>query len=573
MIESTNTGNQIDIKKYLYLILARKWLFVIVAIGSFLLVTFYFHLKGPVYVTHCALSIENPGFWRSVSIQEISNRKVALKTRLGHLKSQRLLRAVAEKLDLQRKLGFSSEEAAISLLQRSIYVYESSKKSNIIIIEVAGKNPQLITDIANVTADVYIKQEAEDTLYISKQLDKWLTLGEETDDWANISAEDIETARAIESIPSVLKDDVLRNLKAQRIEIETERRKLSQYYLEKYPPLAFLNNELAAINKQIWERTSAILQSIKIGADEGLIPSNIRVLNYARVPTKPNKTRQNKMTVLVVVFSTGALFLFLVIKGLADRTIKTEDDLTNIPFLGYIPSSEGPVNIRELPFKTREASSLIRTSINFAMPTGHEKCLLVTSPLPGEGKTTVSAIVGTAMARTGKKTILIGGDMRRSKIHEIFDLPHDLPGLSDYLKGRKTEKEVIINSYKQHLDILPSGILTESSSDLLSSDRMRSLIEKLKKEYDRIIIDAPPVMGISDSLLLSKFVDSVVLVTRFSKTGQAIFNHALNQLKGCGAPIIGVVINEFDASKMKHSPYKYYHSYYSYNLMQENPES
>jgi capsular exopolysaccharide synthesis family protein len=573
MIESKNTGNEIDIQKYFYLILARKWLFVAVAVGSFLLVTFYFHLKGPVYVARCDLSIENPGVWRNISIQEISDRKVELKTRLGHIKSQRLLQEVVEKLDLKKGLNVSSEEAAINAIQRSIYVYESEKNSNIITIEVVGKNPKLITDIANAAASAYVKQDAEDTLYISKKLDEWLALGSEISDWANISDDNIEIARAIESIPTVLKDEVLRNLKAQRIEIETERRKLSQYYLEKYPPLAFFNNELAAINKQIWERTSAILQSIRIGADEGLIPSTIRVLNYARVPTKPSKAEQNKMTILVVFFSVTALFLFLVIKGLADRTIKTEDDLTNIPFLGYVPSSEGPVNIRELSFKTREASSLIRTSINFAMPTGHEKCILVTSPLPGEGKTTVSAIVGTAMARAGKKTIIVGGDMRRSKIHEIFDLPNDLPGLSDYLKGEKTEKEVIINSYKQHLDLLPSGILTESSSDLLSSERMRFLIEKLKKEYDRIIIDAPPVMGISDSLLLSKFVDSVVLVTRFSKTGQAIFNHALNQLKGCGAPVIGVVINEFDATKMKHSPYKYYHSYYSYNLMQEDNSS
>jgi len=374
----------------------------------------------------------------------------------------------------------------------------------------------------------------------------------------------------IESIPSVLRDDVLKQLKADHIDICANIRELQQHYLGKYPPLRFLKEELAERDRQIWQRTKTILQSIKIGSDEGLIPSTLRVLNYAQIPTSPDRSAQSKLTILATFGPALLLFIFFVIRDVADQKIKTEDDLSNVNFLGYLPSSEKIETVRELPYKTKEASSLIRTSINFAMPNDREKCILLTSPLPSEGKTTVAAVLATAMARAGKSTVLVSGDMRRPRIPEMFKLDGDSPGLSDYLTGEKSRNEIIIKSHTKRLDVILSGRVTNDSSDLLSLDRMKRLVEDLKRDYDKVIIDAPPLMmGISDALLISQCVDGVVLVTRFNKTNRLIFNHALKHLKDCGATILGVVINGFDPTQMKNTHYRYYNNYYSYSLMNE----
>jgi len=162
--------------------------------------------------------------------------------------------------------------------------------------------------------------------------------------------------------------------------------------------------------------------------------------------------------------------------------------------------------------------------------------------------------------------------MRRPKIAQMFNVPVDLLGLSNYLKGESEADEIIARTHRDKLDLIVSGPATSDSSDLLSSGRMQELLNRLKKKYDKIIIDTPPIMmGIPDALLISKYVDSVVLVTRFNKTNRLLFHHALKHLQKCKAPVTGVIINGFDHTKIKNTPYQYYNSYYSYNLMYEQP--
>lgn len=203
-----------------------------------------------------------------------------------------------------------------------------------------------------------------------------------------------------------------------------------------------------------------------------------------------------------------------------------------------------------------ETYRTLRTNIQFTALDTKEKILLVTSAGMGEGKSTTISNLAFAVAETGKKVLLIDCDMRRPTIHKVFKISN-IKGMSDYLIG-EVPLDKVIASVEPNLDILTSGTIPPNPSELLGSKSMEKFLNDMRKEYDYILLDAPPVMAVTDAQILSTLSSGVILVVASGKAQRELAKRSKELLEAVGANIVGAVLTCID---VKSSQYAYYHYY------------
>lgn len=195
----------------------------------------------------------------------------------------------------------------------------------------------------------------------------------------------------------------------------------------------------------------------------------------------------------------------------------------------------------------------IRTSLELSLGKNQNQVLIVTSSNQNSGKTLVSSNLALTFAQKGKKTLLIDGDMRNSSIKKYFYLPYSL-GLSSIITHGERLEEYICTTEYENLFVLPAGISPPNPADLLGSSFMEELIIKLRKEFDHIIIDTPPVLAVTDAIVLSAYSDGIVLVIRSGKNTKQNVKKTLRLLRQSLTPIVGSILNDV---KMVQSDYYY----------------
>jgi len=205
-----------------------------------------------------------------------------------------------------------------------------------------------------------------------------------------------------------------------------------------------------------------------------------------------------------------------------------------------------------------EAYRTVRTAIFFGVPKDHAKTILITSPAPSDGKSTVASNLALTMAQAGQKTIILDADFRKPVQHKIFEMAKRKNGLSDVIAGA-----VILNEAVQHgpvdgLDIIHCGTDIPNPSEVLNSDSFANLLKELSEKYDRVIIDSPPVGPVTDSQILSAICDVTILVLKAEVSTRRQSQHAYESLQGVGGHVLGAVVN--DVSR-KHGRYGYYSGY------------
>jgi succinoglycan biosynthesis transport protein ExoP len=313
--------------------------------------------------------------------------------------------------------------------------------------------------------------------------------------------------------------------------------------------------------------------------------NNIRVLDPALLPRGPARPRVALQVMLGII---GGLFLGVTAaigRALLDRTVKTPDDIERelgCTFLGLLPELEAgqrpayygsrrrrhrpPVvkpSIPELVVHQAPASGIaeaaraIRTNLIFMAPDNPYRVLLVTSPGPAEGKTTVACCIAIAMAQAGRRVALIDCDLRRPRLHRIFSVSANT-GVSSALIGDIADAgggqtEV------PNLTVIPAGPLAPNPAELLDSAKFKAFLDYQRAHYDMVILDSPPVLPVTDATILTTLVDATVLVVRAFETKNDVARHGIRVLADVGRPIAGVVLNAVDLDKHE---YKYY--YYSY---------
>ena len=220
-----------------------------------------------------------------------------------------------------------------------------------------------------------------------------------------------------------------------------------------------------------------------------------------------------------------------------------------------------------LLFTAKEAYRTIRTNLMFSLAKKGCKTIMFTSSVQGEGKTTTASNVAFSIARSNKKVLLIDVDLRRPHVHRLVKLSNT-PGLTNVLSGFNSLEEVIHKEVFKGLDVLCAGTISPNPSELVASEELAELLEKLKADYNFIILDTPPVNIVSDALTLMPYVDGVVMIARPNYTARKELQNAIGQINLVGGKILGVVANGAQIEKKygygRYGRYGRYDRYGSY---------
>ena len=340
-----------------------------------------------------------------------------------------------------------------------------------------------------------------------------------------------------------------------------------------------LNENLYLTMKQKYEE-SRITEAGQMG--------KVRILDPALVSrkVKPNK-KINLLMGIILGLGTGIGLAF--VREFLDNTVKAVEHLERkgLVILGIIPDMVGAnpkKNLKKMnapskggtDFKRRlityedpkspisESYRSLRTNISYASTIDKKiKSLLISSSQTGEGKSTTTANLAIAFAQLRKKTLLVDADLRKPVQHNVFGHPRG-PGLSEYLIGEISELDQIIHPTKiENLSIMTAGGLPPNPSELLGSDAMSSLIERLEADWDMILFDSPPIVAVTDASMISGEIDSIALVVKAGQTERSAVDRALDTIRNVKAPLIGAILNGASQESLG-GKYAYYYSYYNY---------
>jgi succinoglycan biosynthesis transport protein ExoP len=355
-------------------------------------------------------------------------------------------------------------------------------------------------------------------------------------------------------------------------------------------PKVVAYNELVRKKKSAEDRYNILRSKLSSSEmsyrmDRNFDSSNVRPLDPALVPRSPvsPSLRKNVAAAGVLALIVGLGLVFLIV--FLDRSIKTTADAqqaTGSPVLGVIPllhesQLDGDESGRDMYVHKQPTSSVaeccrsLRTNILFSSADRQLKTIVVSSANPREGKTTSVIYLGTTMAQSGQRVLLVDTDMRRPRLHVPMGVSRQT-GLSNLIVGEKDYEEVIKTTEIPNLWVLPCGPLPPNPAELLMSQRFRGVLDELVKRFDRVILDSPPLQLVTDAVVLSKHSDGVIMVVHADKTLREDAKRAARQIRHVGGPIFGTVVNAIDDSR---STYYYgrYGAYYTYSEKSPEPQA
>jgi succinoglycan biosynthesis transport protein ExoP len=313
------------------------------------------------------------------------------------------------------------------------------------------------------------------------------------------------------------------------------------------------------------QRELEILQ-IKIAGEKTDLnipkPTMVEITNPARVD--PNPVRPKKMVNIIV----GLVIGLVVGIGLAffieylDTSVKTIDDVERTlqaPVLGVIPQNVGFLYDEGAESPHAEAYRVLRTNLLFSRKDEKLNSIAVVSAGAGEGKSTTIFNLATVFAQNGNRVVIVDSDLRRPTLHKMLRVTNSI-GLTNYLLKQNTLEEVIQTSSLPTLDFMASGKLPSSSMGILSSTQMRDLISELKRRYDFVLFDSPPIMGVSDASILASEVDMTLQVIQYRRYPQPMNIRAKQMIEKVGGNLVGIVLNNINVSQDE--SYYYYSGYY-----------
>ena len=427
-----------------------------------------------------------------------------------------------------------------------------------------------------------------------------------------------------DTFPAIAHNPTIQEIKQQLADLNGEKAKLSQRYGPKHAEMERITKQIDSTSARLRAETSKLLESIAndyrsaVAEEQNLSASledqkrqaidlnrknitfsilqreaeserqvynallqqekelrvvsnsranNVQLMDDAEVPGgpfTPNHSRDWLMA-LVLGLAMGVAVAYTV--EYMDDTVKLPDDVTRrlkLPLLGLVPAVGGdklPVLTSAVPHDFGEAFRSLRTSLVFTNGSPGKRTIAVTSTQPLEGKTTTACNVAVALALGGARVMLIDADMRRPGLHRTMGLPNEI-GLSHILTGQARVREAVQRTGENNLFVMTAGHVPPNPSELLSSERMRHLLANLEAgPFDWVIIDTPPVLAVTDAVILAPYMSGLVFVIGAEMTRRAHAERAIQTVQGGKPNIIGAVLNRVDLNRNKY----YYSRYYGYH--------
>ena len=334
---------------------------------------------------------------------------------------------------------------------------------------------------------------------------------------------------------------------------------------EKEMQLANLQRDVQ-VAETLYTTLQQRLQEARIA--EATTFGNITAEEMATLPKEPIYPRKGLNYMLGFLLAIALAIAGAALAEYLDDTVKSPVDLERrcrITPLAVIPRFENDASRLVVLDSHRshasEAFRTLRSSLKFAGLGKPLKTILITSPEPSEGKSTVSANLAVAFAQAGQKTLIVDADLRRPRVHELFNLDRDV-GLTNLLIGEADFDDVVMNTGIDNLYAITSGPIPPNPAELLESERTREVLEELKKRFDIVIVDSPLVMGMADAVILSSLCDGTLIVARYNSTSRDALNQVRKSLENAKANILGAVLNEMDVRRARYGGYYYYYYYY-----------
>jgi capsular exopolysaccharide synthesis family protein len=350
-------------------------------------------------------------------------------------------------------------------------------------------------------------------------------------------------------------------------------------------------NEEVIVNRSLYESLLKRLNETSVGND--LAAANIQIMQRAELPLSPSSpnTFYNLIlsAVLGLLLAVGAGFFL----EYMDTSVNTPQQVwaaVSLATLGAVPQLKPFAKRYNAPFssngrsqqllslgKSRESSAkelvvardelsaiaaesyrIIRASILFSQAERPPQVILLTSPCADEGKTVTTLNLGITLAQSGRRILVIDGDIRKGRCHQLVNI-NPQEGVTNVVTGQATLAQCIRTTAIPRLYLLPRGASAPNPAELLMSQKMREVLDELRSQFDFIVIDSPPVIAVSDATVLSTICDGVVLVFHGQKTTRPSAQRAVERLDRVGAPMLGVILNGID---IRHPDYVEYRSYY-----------
>lgn len=538
---------ELHLKDYLDVLRRRRDIAVTFFAATVIVVTLGSFIARPLYKATATLLIdlESPNVLTTTGMVELQHQdyysyKEYFQSQVEIISSYGLAKKIFDEFGLGDKPGYRRAKEPVKKFMKTIKV-EPVRDTRLLRLSVENRDPELAAKMANRIAQLYVMRNL---YYISK-------------------------------------NELMNLFKNEYLKLEAKESDLAKVYKAGHPEMVKLKEEMADLSEKIEQEKQSQFNYNNIetylGKDSqhtlaGLKANNVSIQDPAEkpvIPVSPKRRLNFILSLLVGAFGGIGLAFFLEYLDDSARTVEDIERVVKWPFLGNIPDIGTKDDLKEIEKDifvhirpkdpAAEVYRIVRTRIIFSSTEEHPlKSILITSPGPQEGKTMTLCNLGIALAQNQKRVLLVDADMRKPRLHEVFNKPNDT-GLSNYLVGQSGFRDCIQKTDIENLSLTAGGVLPPNPSELLAGHRMIDFIAKAKADFDFVLFDSPPVGMLTDAVIISRAVDGTVVVIESGKTSKSILSRIHQLLDDTKARVVGMILNK---ASLNNGSYYYYSSYY-----------
>lgn len=524
-----------------------------------------------------------------------------------------------DQFDATYNIANLSVPAAVNAISANYSVAERGKLTGVLGLNYQGQDKEQITKVLNAILATYSAQNIERRSAESAQTLKFLDeqlpdLKKQLDDAErqfNKFRQQYNTVDVTKESELYLTQSI--TLETKKSELEQKQAEMAAKYTAEHPAMREINGQLGAINKQIGELNSTLKQlpdvqrqylqlyrevEVKTQLYTALLNSyqqlriakageigNVRIVDTAVEPIEPIKPKKFQILILALFLGGFIGTLLALLRNMLRTGIKDSGQIENeldLPVYATVPRSpiqESRIKIlkkkKSIPILAVKNSDdiaieslrSIRTAIHFALASAKNNIIMIAGPSPEVGKSFISTNLATIFAQGDKRVLLIDADMRRGYMHKYFDVDVK-PGLSELLSGQADLQKVLHKTQVANLDVITRGKSPTNPSEILSSNQFKELLEQLQSQYDHIIIDTPPVLAVTDGIIISQYTGVNLIVARYAKSQMKELELTLNRFEQAGVKVNGFILNDIQRAS---AGYGYGYNYaYAYKAQKED---